>query len=215
MKKFFILYILTFIICSCNFTPQPRYESVEIDLPMEGFINEFFTNNPNFFNNDVTIEEGNKVFIKNLEDTLKTTDGRMNLFDGIPVKLETINKNKRLGGYVAQFESWIEPDNFDFHYVSEINFDVFCQIPDSLVTTLKEDKYYVLDGVYVGHLTYNDCVQMLGKTTRVYSPIVEIEKDKIFSTDLYLRDVNLGCVLLWLDDIKEYTCRETQLVQVK
>lgn len=215
MKKFFILCLMAFVMCSCNFTPVPQYESVETDLPMEGFINDFLTNNPNFFNNDATIEEGNKVFIKMLEDTLKTTDGRMSLFDGIPVRLKTINKNKRLGGYVAQFDSWIEPDNFDFHYVKEINFDVFCIIPDSLVTTLKEDKHYILDGTYAGHLTYNKCNQILGKSTSVWNPIVEIKKDKTFSTDYFQREVNLGCVLLLFDDIKEYQSREIKLVEKK
>jgi hypothetical protein len=206
---------MAFVMCSCNLTPVPQYESVETDLPMEGFINDFLTNNPNFFNNDITIEEGNKVFIKNLEDTLKTTDGRMNLFDGIPVRLRTINKNKRLGGYVAQFDSTISPYGFKFHYVSDINFDVFCIIPDSLATTLKEDEHYILDGVYVGHLTYNKCVQTLGKDTWVWNPIVEIKKDKTYSSDYYQRKVNLGCVLLLFDDIKKYQCRETQMVEKK
>lgn len=215
MRKFFILCLMAFVMCSCNLTPVPQYESVEVDLPMEGFINDFLTNNPNFFNNDVTIEEGNKVFIKNLEDTLKTADGKMKLFDGIPIRLKTINKNKRLGGYVAQFDSWIEPYNFDFHYVSEINFDVFCIIPDSLATTLKEDEHYILDGVYAGHLTYNKCTQFLGKSTSVWTPIVEIKGDKTYSSDYYQRKVNLGCVLLLFNGIKEYECRETQWIEKK
>jgi hypothetical protein len=206
---------MVFVMCSCNLTPVPQYESVETDLPIEGFINDFLVSNPKFFNNDITIEEGNKDFIKNLEDTLKTTDGKMNLFDGIPVRLKTIHKNKRLGGYVAQFDSWIEPDNFDFHYVSEINFDVFCEIPDSVAFELKENKHYVLDGVYVGHLTYYNYTQFLGKTTSVWSPIVKIEKDKTYISDYFQRKVNLGCVLLFVDDIKEYTHRETQLIEVK
>ena len=210
MKKFFILCLMAFVMCSCNFTPVPQYESVETDLPMEGFINDFLTNNPNFFNNDATIEEGNKVFIKMLEDTLKTTDGRMNLFDGIPVRLETINKNKRLGGYVAQFYCWgAKPYNFDFHYGFDINFDVFCVIPDSLAITLQEDKHYIVDGTYAGHLTYYKCTQFLGKRTSVWNDIVEIEKNS------YSRKVNLGCVLLLFDDIKEYQSRETKLVEKK
>jgi hypothetical protein len=139
----------------------------------------------------------------------------MNLFDGIPVKLKTINKNKRLGGYVAQFYSWVEPYNFDFHYVSEINFDVFCVIPDSLAITLQEDKHYIVDGTYAGHLTYYKCTQFLGKTTSVWNPIVEIEKDKTYSSDYFQRKVNLGCVLLLFDDIKEYKCRKAQMVEKK
>ena len=43
----------------------------DIDLPMEIFINDFLNDNPNFFNNDATIEEGNKDFIKTLSDLLK------------------------------------------------------------------------------------------------------------------------------------------------
>ena len=212
MKKFFILCLMAIAVCSCNLT---RYETVEIDLPMEGFINDFLTNNPNFLTNDVTVEKGNEVFIKNLEDTLKTTDGSRNLFDGIPVRLKTINKNKRLGGYVAQFDSWVEPYNFDFHYVNDINFDAFCMIPDSLAMTLQEDKHYIVDWTYARHLTYDQCTLLLGKRTSIWNDIVEIQKDKTFSSDYFQRKVNLGCVLLLFNDIKEYKCRETQTVEKK
>lgn len=212
MKKIFILCLMAFVMCSCNFTPTPQYVEKEIDLPMEIFINDFLNDNPNFFNNDATIEEGNKDFIKALSDTLNTSEGRMNLFDGIPLRLKAINKTKKLG-YVAQFDSWIKPNGFNFHYVSGINFDVFCVIPDSLVTTLKDDKHYLLDGTYVGNLTYNESVQMLGKRTSVWNPKVGIEKDISFHSEYYQRKVNLGCVLLLFDNIKEFNRREIKIVE--
>lgn len=210
MKKIFIFCFMAFAMISCNFTPMPKEERIEVDLPMENFINDFLNDNPNFFNNNVTIEEGNKDFIKALSDTLNTSEGRMNLFDGIPLRLETINKTKELG-YVAQFDSWIEPYGFDFHYVKEINFDVFCVIPDSLVTTLKEKKHYLLDGTYVGNLTYNESVQILGKRTSVWNPKVGIEKESFGSSNY--KKVNLGCVLLLFDDIKEFNRREIKIVE--
>jgi hypothetical protein len=205
---------MAFVMCSCNFTPTPtpKKEKIEVDLPMENFINDFLNDKPNFFNNDITIEEGNQDFIRILSDTLNTSEGRMNLFDGIPLRLKTINKTKKLG-YVAQFDSWIEPNGFDFHYVSDINFDVFCVIPDSVVTTLKEDKHYLLDGTYVGNLTYNESVQVLGKRTSVWSPKIGIEKDNSFHSEYYQRKVNLGCVLLLFDNIKEFNRREIKIVE--
>lgn len=210
MKKI-IFILVVIVVSSCNI---PQYKTIEVDLPMESFVNNFLKGKPNFFNNDITIEEGNKEFIKALSDTLKTVDGKMNLFDGIPVRLKTINKTKKLG-YVAQFDSWIEPNNFDYHYVSEINFDVFCVIPDSLIVTLKEDKHYILDGVYVSNLTYDKCVQMLGKRTSVWSPMVCIQKEGgIFSDDFYTKKVNLGCVFLLVDNIKTYTHRETKTIKI-
>lgn len=147
-----------------------------------------------------------------MRDTLATPDGAKNLFDGISVKLRAINKTKKQG-YVAQFISWVEPITFDFHYVQDIAFDVFCTIPDSLATTLKEDEHYILDGIYAGHLTYDECVQMLGLRTSVWNPKVEIKKDGQFSSENYQKRVSLGCVLFLLDDIKVYSRRETQRVK--
>lgn len=209
MKKFFILYLMVFVMCSCNFTPIPKEERIEVDLPMENLINDFLNDKPNFFNNDITIEEGNQDFIRVLSDTLNTSEGRMNLFDGIPLRLKTINKTKKLG-YVAQFDSWATPYGFHFHYVNKINFDVFCSIPDSIVTTLKENKYYLLDGTYVGNLTYDKSVQILGKRTSVWNPKVGIEKDSFCE---YYKEVNLGCVLLLFDNIKEFNRREIKIVE--
>lgn len=214
MKKVFIYCFTLVVMCSCNITPAPRYETVEIDLPIENFINDFLSDNPNFFNNAATMESGNQDFIKGLSDTLNTSEGRMNLFDGIPLRLKTINKTKELG-YVAQFDSWIEPAGFIFHYVSDINFDVFCAIPDSIVPTLKEDEYYILDGTYAGNLTYNECVQCLGKITSVYNPIVGIEKDNSFHIEYYQRKVNLGCMLVLFEDIKPYVSRETKTIKIE
>lgn len=213
MKKIIFISFIAFALCSCDLTPKPKYELVEIDLPMESFINDFFIDNPNIFNNDITIEEGSKKFINKLSDSLKTVEGKMNLFDGFPLRLKAIKKNKKLG-YVAQFDTWIKPRNFDYHYVSEINFDVFCVIPDSLVTTLKEDEYYILDGVYLGNLTFSMCEQMMNYDyISVWSPKVEISKDKTFSTEYFQRKVNLGCVHLLFGGIKKYIARETKVIE--
>lgn len=213
MKKFTILCFLTLIMCSCNYQPTPQYETVVVDLPIETFVKDFLDENPNLFNNDITLKEGSTRFIDSLADTLKTTNGRMFLFDNVPLRLQTINKNKKLG-YVAQFNSWITPINFDFHYVGEIGFDVFCVIPDSLAYTLKENKHYILDGTYVNHLTYNQSCNILGKTTSVWNSKIDIKKNTAYSSDYYQRQFNLGCFLMLFENIKEYECRETKTIRV-
>lgn len=213
MKKFFIYCFTLVVMCSCNYTPPTRYKIVEVDLPLENLINDFLKDKPNFFNNAATIEEGNQDFIRVLSDTLNTSDCKMNLFDGIPLRLETINKTKEFG-YVAQFGSWISPNDFKFHYVNDINFDVFCQIPDSIVTTLKEKEYYILDGWYVSNLTYDGCIRLLGERTSVWSPKVEIKKERPFNDDYFFKEVNLGCILVLFEDIKPYVGRETKTIKI-
>lgn len=87
MKKFYLLSFLIVILLSCVNNGK-RTIIVERDLPMENFVNTFIIQNPNYALNDITIEETNKLFLKVVLDSLKTT----NLLYGVPMKLEDMNK---------------------------------------------------------------------------------------------------------------------------
>ena len=106
MKRLFIFLVLAgSLFLSCKPKGQ-RSRVIEKSLPIEVFVAEFIRNNPNYSLNDITKEESNELFTKQILDTLKS----YNLLYGIPMQLKHMNKVN--GKIMIQLEAWIKPYSF-------------------------------------------------------------------------------------------------------
>ena len=161
MKKFYLLSFLIVILLSCVNNGK-RTIIVERDLPMENFVNTFIIQNPNYALNDITIEETNKLFLKVVLDSLKTT----NLLYGVPMKLEDMNKN---GTHtMIHIGTCIEPTNWKYRGIlNEVNVDIISSVNDSLITILENDKYYRIYGKYIKRLNLPSAEFLFGKRISV------------------------------------------------
>ena len=150
--------------------PGERTRMVNKKLPLEELVDTFMKDHPNYLNNDVTIEEGDKEFQKIVIDTAKK------FLNGIPMELVAINKNNK--SYMAQFQCWITPSAFEYQSpVSKVMFDIVTPVPDSLVDGLKEKEYYVLEGIIIEKSAdMNVFETLLGKNTMGTTPIFGIRK---------------------------------------
>ena len=176
MKKIvlFSLIFSVFYLTSCVRMSGTR--TVEKDFPIESLYNDFIKNYPNYNANDATMQETNEAFVALVKDTMY----KCNLFEGVPVKLRMVNKTND-STYVAQFQSWIKPTGFEFHYnISEINFDVFGVVPDSLVPYLKDDNYYTFEGNYISNVEFPVMEALLGKDTYGITAMFGIDRDITF-----------------------------------
>lgn len=179
--------------------PGERTRMVNKKLPLEELVDTFMKDHPNYLNNDVTIEEGDKEFQKIVIDTAKK------FLNGIPMELVAINKNNK--SYMAQFQCWITPSAFEYQSpVSKVMFDIVTPVPDSLVDGLKEKEYYVLEGIIIEKSAdMNVFETLLGKNTMGTTPIFGIRKDDVWD-DKY--EVHLGLMFFRMISIKPFTERE-------
>ena len=200
MRKFLFFLSLTLVIsmASC-IKPGERTRMVDKKLPIEELVDTFMKQNPSYLNNDITMEEGDKEFQKIVIDTAT------NYIEGIPMRLVTINKNGK--AYMGQFESWIKPNGFEYQVpVYEVYFDVLTVIPDSLVNTLKEEEYYLLEGSVIQRMAGIEVMEtLLGKNTIAYTNDFGIRKDDNWD-DKY--EVSLGLIYFHATTIKPFTKRE-------
>lgn len=201
MKKIFSALLLVFTLISCVNTASKREEQT-VDEKSKyliiGFVEDFVATHPNFDSNDITREKADEDFISEFRNISDST----NLIQGIPVKLEAMNDLKN-GKVVAQFQSWITPQNFQFPGpVNEVNFDVVGSIDNKYVEILNEDTYYVVYGKFI------DCIEnllafyaILGKRSSVYTPLFSVRKDDILD-DKY--EVSLGMMYFDIDSISKF-----------
>lgn len=193
-KLLFIMSICSFALIASCVQQAPQKKEVA-KLPLEDLVEKFMKEHPNYLNNDVTMEEGDNAFHEIFMDTTK------NYLEGVPVKLKTINKNGTK--YFAQFQSWTRPNNFDFNTpVYCVNADILTIIPDSMVSTLKEDSYYTLEGCVIENMASLDVMEsLLGKSTYAVTPVFGIRKNSIYDDRF---EINLGLLFFHLDGLKEF-----------
>lgn len=203
MKKFYLLSFLIVILLSCVNNGK-RTIIVERDLPMENFVNTFIIQNPNYALNDITIEETNKLFLKVVLDSLKTT----NLLYGVPMKLEDMNKN---GTHtMIHLGTWIEPTNWKYRGIlNEVNVDIISSVNDSLITILENDKYYRIYGKYIKRLNLPAAQVLFGKRISVYTPNISLEKDDIWDNKV---NVDLGILHFEIDSITPFNGRDKKKI---
>ena len=195
MKSKSILFAFTAILLIGCVQPKPQEVQEEKKIPIVELVSSFMKEHPNYLNNDVTKEEGDKAFEEAFMDTTK------NYFQGVPAKLALITKNGN--SYLAQFHCWITPNNFKYQKpVHEVNCDIVTLVSDSLVDKLVEGEYYLLKGFVIERFKTFDVMEaVLGKSTTGITDVFGLRKNDIYD-DQY--DVNLGYLFYHLDGIDKY-----------
>lgn len=195
MRKFFIPLVLMLLLAVASCQQKGKVQTTELKNPLENLVDSYMKAHPEYLNNDITKEEGDKYFQKIIVDTTK------NYLAGIPLKLQTINKNGN--SYVGQFNSWGSVRGYDFKApVVGLNCDVIAIIPDSLVRTLKEGENYILKGNIIERMANIEVMEtILGKKTIAITDVFGIRKDDIYN-DKY--EVNLGLLFFNLEGISLY-----------
>lgn len=203
-----LIFTITSIFFSCNVERRPRETTVPKKLPIEKFVSEFKKNHPNYFNNEVTREQGDKEFKAELE---KCVDS-LHLFEGLPVELSRITRGSK-GENIAQFQCF--PFN-RFEYQDSINgvgFDVWGTISDSLAAVLKEDTEYMFYGKCIGFVNYNTAKVLANNPNLViWSHNLGLEQDDIFKEQV---EVHLGLSFWEFDSIVDFKGRQYEKVLVK
>lgn len=195
MRKFFIPLVLMLMLAVASCQQKGKVQTTELKNPLENLVDSYMKAHPEYLNNDITKEEGDKYFQKIIVDTTK------NYLAGIPLTLRTINKNGN--SYIGQFYSWHNISGYNFKApVENLYCDVVAIIPDSLVRTLKEDENYVLKGNVIERMANIEVMEtILGKNTIAITNEFGIRKDNIYS-DKY--EVNLGLLFFNLEGISLY-----------
>lgn len=195
MRKFFIPLVLMLLLAVASCQQKGKVQTTELKNPLENLVDSYMKAHPEYLNNDITKEEGDKYFQKIIVDTTK------NYLAGIPLTLRTINKNGN--SYVGQFYSWRYISGYDFKApVKALYCDVVAIIPDSLVRTLKEGENYVLKGNVIERMANIEVMKtILGKNTIAITDEFGIRKDDIYD-DKY--EVNLGLLFFNLKGISLY-----------
>lgn len=204
----FLILTFTSIIFSCNIERRPIEKSVPSKLPIEKFVSEFKKNNPNYFNNEVTREQGNKDFKVQLE---KCVDS-LHLFEGLPIELKRITRDKK-GNNIAQFRC-VNYNRFEYQdSISGVGFDVWGNISDSLATTLKEDTEYMFYGKCIGFVNYATASLLANNNNLViWSNNLGLEQDDIFKEQV---EVYLGLSFWEFDSIVPFQGRQYETITIK
>ncbi len=204
MKKstFFLVVLVACVLMGCVRVSKSNGQ-VEKDLPIEAFYKDFIKDYPNYNANDATRQEAFDAFVVAVKDTID----KCNIFEGVPVKLQTVNKIKD-GTYVAQFQSWINPNGFDYrHGIYKVCFDVIGVVPDSIVPQLKDDEYYTFEGNYISNVEFHVMEALLGRETIGITASFGVEQDYIFEDK-----VSLHFAYMYYDftSIKPFVGRECE-----
>lgn len=182
MKKFFILCLMAFVMCSCvNYTrhiatPKPL-------TPLEELFIKHIDNTPNITTNDLVQEDAFKSFNSALKDTLNKCD----IIGGIPMRIKKITSlsDKNDKAYILTLEA----DDYNFKFKNR--FHIECDViggfkNDSIAYTLNQDKKYIIK-----KYQYVDCIQ-----------------NKKFGIRTYLTHtpftINLGEFWVVIDELEEY-----------
>lgn len=195
MRKTYIPLVVIILLAVVGCQQQGKNQLTEENTPLVALVDSYMKDHPNYLNNDITKEEGDKYFQKIIVDTTK------NYLAGIPLKLQTLNKNGE--EYVAQFYCWGREGGYEFKSpVHSLHCDVITVVPDSLVQTLKEGDCYLLDGCVIERIANLQVMEeLLGKSTTAITPLFGIREDDIYR-DKY--EVNLGLLYFHLEGIKKY-----------
>ena len=201
-KIFLMALSIIATLIACNAKPGERTRFVNETYPLEIYVKSFLDNHKDFNTNDITRENANSEFEKQILDTLKND----NLLKGLPVRLERIGKTK--GSYIAQFRSWIHPSGFEFKSpIDDVYFDIVGTIPDSLATKICDNEYYVIDGSFISKLNSIEEIEvLLGKNTSAYTNTISIQTDNIWEEKV---EVNIGILFFDIISIEPFLGRKT------
>ena len=210
--------MLMVVISSCGPTlrkkevvqEKPTYKLVTKTTPVEKWLIKFVKSSPNFLNNDATKSEANQELLKALKDSTNK-----DWIDEIPVELKTISRVD--GKYVAQFGSYLVNCDYTFRTpIKSINFDVIATIPDSVVSTLKDDVTYKLYGSIVSPIDNVEAADvLLGAGSSYWSNNVGFEMDAYSEGAKSYLNVNLGILFCDISKVVKFIGRDKVKIQVK
>ena len=137
MKKFFILCLMAFVMCSCvNYTHTTKPLT-----PLEELFVKYIDNTPNITTNDLVREDAFKSFNSALKDTLN----KCNIISGIPMRITKITSlsDKNEKAYFLTLRAFELNTKFKNSYFVE------CDVKggfknDSIAHTLNQDKEYII-----------------------------------------------------------------------
>ena len=174
MKKIFILCLTAVVICSCNFTPtsQTKYQiekEEEALHPLTKFWYEYATQNPEWFNNDVTRRKAADKLYKEFIDSIKVDN---TLIKDLPVKFYDFRPYGK-GKYICKFVCMGHNSvNIEYHKSYrekyDVAIDIFTIVDEDTMASYKERAmYYITDfsligegnkqNIWIGnHLLYQD-----------------------------------------------------------
>lgn len=150
------------------------------------FANSFIKENPNYFNNDATMEEVDGRFEKNVLDTLRHVGIKM------PLKLEGVKKNE--SKFYAHFSTTINgiEDRKFTHY-----FDVLGEISQKQAESLREGQMYNVKFTPFSFVRSTSFISKMSNKM-AYSPSVSIRNDSYGNGYKVLLGVMVGA----FDEIK-------------
>lgn len=202
--------IATWLLFSCQINGEKKIRQPR-KLPIEKFVSDFVDTHKDYFNNDITKNEGDKIF----QETLEKSIDSLHLFEGLPIQLQSITQDKN-GKYVAQFRcaGYQTPYN-RFEYQDSINdvvFDIWGEVSDSVAKQLKEDVNYMFYGKFVSFLKYGAAMIISNSRPTVYTGSINLRPDDIFDKEIV---VSMGMSYWNLDSIVEFRGREYDEETVK
>lgn len=210
MKKIFSLLLFSTLIASCfggtgqKASERQRYVVVEEDYLIEKIFSEAINEHPNFDTNDLTRKELNDAFMKAAEDSLL----KHNIFEGIPVKIRTLNKNDE-GKYAIHLYSWYAPAGVHYRYnIDDIMFDVVGFIPDTLAYTLDQEKDYIFKGKYLKRITFTEILMALDRGT------IGVSDDYGIRKDYNKYDLSFRYMLFDIESIEPFTGRKKDTLAI-
>lgn len=199
MKKIYLLFFLIIALLGCV-DNRPRTKLVEKNLPIENFVDTFVSQNPKYYLNDITKEETSKLFEKTVLDTLDKT----NLLDGVPLKLEGMNKSGK--HTMIHLRAWMTPTNWKYRgNVHEVTVDVISSVGDSLITVLENEKFYRIYGSCIGQLSLGLARKLFGRQITVYNNKIVFKNDDFYDDKI---NVDLGILYYDIDSIKPFYGRD-------
>jgi hypothetical protein len=178
MKKILLLIIFAIYLVSCEQGNQqketPNYSKMDL------FVKRFKANNSKMWMNDITKQEGNDKFQKEVFSYFVDSSG----ISSIPLYVRSINKLGK--GYVIHLENNTTFGKNDISQFSHI--DIFALTPDSIARNLIQGdtvEYNITKYKKVNILT--DAMRSLVTTDRVWNNIVELASpnDNVSPDDSY------------------------------
>jgi len=212
IRTFLVITTMLLIVGCGNRIKQVKI--VDEPLMLEVYMGNFMARHKDFGTNDLTRKIAATDFIKEIKDTLY----KVNLLEGVPMKLSTINKTKG-GKVMAQFEAWHAPYNFEYkNGIDYICADIIGVVADTIATKLKQggNEYYILKGCLIDFITYETaCLLMETNMTTLTNKVDLDEPSSSISNDDNKYVPEFGIMFYQIDKIDEFEGRKQKREEIE
>lgn len=196
MRKLLYTAICALMLTSCVNGTMNQKAKLNDTCHVERYFHEFMAQFPDGLDNDIKKDRMNAKFVADITDSLKSSNW---LLEDFPIRFEGV---KTIGSkYYVHFQSWLQPDNFDFkdYDFHEFAFDIIGEVPLEVAENLVEDNYYIIHGKLNRFITHEEF--SIYSDGMAYSPNVGIEKEIIGDNINW----HLGEMFFDIDSISPYT----------